>query len=70
MVGGKLKKRLTIILYVLLVILKTAHANRRSFTVPALAFVYGRGKVSDILSNGISIVICDMVPTVHFFFPF
>ena len=41
----------SIILYILLVILKTAHANTRSFTVPALAFVYGRGKVSDILSN-------------------
>ena len=40
-----------IILYVLLVMSKTAHANRRSFTVPALAFNYGRGKVSDILSN-------------------
>ena len=50
-VGGELKTRLTIFLYVLLVILKTAHANRRSFTVPALAFVYSRGKVSDILSN-------------------
>ena len=49
--GGELKTRLTIILYVLLVILKTAHANRRSFTDPALAFVYRRGKVSDILSN-------------------
>ena len=48
-VGGELKTRLT--MYVLLVILKTAHANRRSFTVPALAFVYSRGKVSDILSN-------------------
>ena len=50
-VGGELKTRLTIILYLSLVILKTAHANRRSFTVPALAFVYSRGKVSDILSN-------------------
>ena len=50
-VGGELKTRLTIFLYVLLVILITAHANRRSFTVPALAFVYSRGKVSDILSN-------------------
>ena len=50
-VGGELKTRLTIILYVLLVILKTAHAKIRSFTVPALAFVYSRGKVSDILSN-------------------
>ena len=29
-VGDELKTRLTIILYVLLVILKTAHANRRS----------------------------------------
>ena len=66
MVGGKHKKRLTIILYVLLVILKTAHANRRSFTVPALAFVYSRGKVS-IPTTGISIVTCDMVLTVHFF---
>ena len=45
------KTRLIIILYALLVISKTAHANRRSFTVPALAFIYGRGKVSDILSN-------------------
>ena len=50
-VGRELKTRLTIILYVLLIILKTAHGNRRSFTVPALAFIYGRGKVSDILSN-------------------
>ena len=50
-VGDELKTRLTIILYLLLVILKTAYANRRSFTVPALAFVYSRGKVSDILSN-------------------
>ena len=50
-VRGELKTRLTIILYVLLVILNTAHANRRSLTVPALAFVYSLGKVSDILSN-------------------
>ena len=46
-----LLKQDIIILYILLVISKTAHANRRSFTVPALAFIYGRGKVSDILSN-------------------
>ena len=46
-----LLKQDIIILYVLLVMSKTAHANRRSFTVPALAFIYGQGKVSDILSN-------------------
>ena len=45
------KTRLIIILYVLLVMSKTAHANRRSLTAPALAFIYGRGKVPDILSN-------------------